>query len=519
MILKKPYAFLIKHFRIIHLILLIPMIYITIKIGNIANFFNSYVKNGYSAINVMLSELVGNYLNIFMFLGIILILATLIIITFILQKKDKPTRFYKISIIYYLLIFIMLIASFSIFNMIQNDTIDAVMTRLVRDLSFLIFYSQFIFIIYTFIRGIGFNIRKFNFQSDLEDLEISSEDSEEFEFMVGIDTYKTKRTIHRFFRELKYYYKENKFIFTIIIVILVIIIASSLYMNREVNHVYKENDTISFNYFNFKVNKSYLTTKTLSGQTLNKDKAYLVLQINLINNFYEDKEFNYNNIQLLVNKKLVKPNISLGNYFTDFGYPFSGTFVTANSDNSYIFVYEIDKYLINSNFKIVTFNQVTDTKGKYINIKPTKLNDNITNNNVNMNSNINLSGNLGKSSINIKDYEITSHFEYTYKYCVTSNNCFDSKANIPMDFSKNVLLVLDFDLALDDESSYMYYKKDYKKFFEDFLQIKYTVNGVDYYEAVSSVNPNNYNDKFVTEISKKINLADKIEALILKKYL
>ena len=48
MILKKPYGFLIKHFKIINLILLVPILYIILKFGDIAGFFRDYVAAKYN---------------------------------------------------------------------------------------------------------------------------------------------------------------------------------------------------------------------------------------------------------------------------------------------------------------------------------------------------------------------------------------------------------------------------------------------------------------------------------------
>ena len=45
MILRKPYGFLIKHYKIINFILLIPMFYIALKFGDIASFFRDYISN------------------------------------------------------------------------------------------------------------------------------------------------------------------------------------------------------------------------------------------------------------------------------------------------------------------------------------------------------------------------------------------------------------------------------------------------------------------------------------------
>ena len=44
MILKKPYAFLIKNFKIIHIILSVLIFSIIIMFGNVSNFFSEYVK-------------------------------------------------------------------------------------------------------------------------------------------------------------------------------------------------------------------------------------------------------------------------------------------------------------------------------------------------------------------------------------------------------------------------------------------------------------------------------------------
>ena len=45
MILRRPYAFLIKHFRLIHLILFVLFGYITYKANNMLSFFKEYISN------------------------------------------------------------------------------------------------------------------------------------------------------------------------------------------------------------------------------------------------------------------------------------------------------------------------------------------------------------------------------------------------------------------------------------------------------------------------------------------
>ena len=72
MIVKKPYAFLIKHFKLIHLLLSILTIYIAFKSNNIFTFFNDYVTNGYYTYQ---NNLQNEYISGFMFIGVILIIT------------------------------------------------------------------------------------------------------------------------------------------------------------------------------------------------------------------------------------------------------------------------------------------------------------------------------------------------------------------------------------------------------------------------------------------------------------
>ncbi|MCM1053128.1 MAG: DUF4352 domain-containing protein [Ruminococcus sp.] len=526
MVLKKPYAFIIKYFRLIHLLTLIPMLYLVIKTHAIADFFRSYIASGYSfRFNDVLSNLASNYINILMYGSVILILGVFVTLSLVLQNKNKPTKYYNYSIVYYIGLFLLITACFNIFQMVEADTLNNTFARIIRDLTYIVYYSEYFFIIFTFVRGIGFNIKKFDFKSDLGDLEISSEDSEEFEFLVGIDTYKTKRTIRRFFRELKYYYKENKFIFNIIIVIAVGIIGTTIYMNRSVyDKVYNENETISFGYVNLKVKNAYLTSLSNSGKTIKDGKSYVIVEVEISNRYREEHEFNYANFRLLINKQKVSPDISLNNYFLDYGNPFNGTLIKGNSSNSYILTYEISKELANSSYTLEAFSRYDTTPGgmgainKSIKIKPKTSGNTIKTNNVNKGATVNFKNStLKNTELTLNDYEIVNRYEYTYKYCLSTNDCQDAINSISImgsDLGRYTLLVIDYDLVLDSEIPYMNSNKNYRDFFEDFMEIEYNIGTNKYTSKINILNPNNYNDKLVLKVSNNISNADTITAKI-----
>ncbi len=528
MILKKPYAFIIRHFRMIHLMLLIPMCYLVFKTGAIVRFFRVYVSNGYMlSSDMMLSNLTSNYINIFMYIAVILILLILIILSLVLQKKSKPTKFYNISILYYLAMFLLITGCFVVFGMIENDTLDNTFARILRDLSLLIHYSQYIFIVYVLMRGVGFNIKQFNFKDDLEDLQISAEDSEEFEFLVGRDTYKTKRNIRRFFRELKYYYKENKFIFTIIFIVAIGVIGTMLFMNREVyQKVYNNGDTVSFGFLNMKVEDSYISDLNLKGQVIKDGKTYVIVKFKLTNRFRDDKVFNYANIQLVVNSLRVSPDMVASNNFADLGNPYGGGQIKGNTEGTYIMAYEIDSSLIHGGkYEIEAYSGFDSSQGgigvinKRFKLNPKVVDSEIISNDFNMGTVIKLDNtNLNKSEVSLNSYEFMGRFSYNENYCLSKNNCYDVVRDLYLngnEVDKNTLMVMDYSLNLDTDSLYMSYSnKTFKNFFDDFMIIKYKIQDKEYTRNVSIINPVNYSDKLVFKIDRDILNADSISAVI-----
>ena len=96
MILRKPYAFLIKHFKIIHIILFLIFTYLVFEMRNIYMFFINYVKNNHYT---YFENMANKYMNPFIFIMIILIIAFAISVYELMKKKEKPVLFYKILMI------------------------------------------------------------------------------------------------------------------------------------------------------------------------------------------------------------------------------------------------------------------------------------------------------------------------------------------------------------------------------------------------------------------------------------
>mgnify|MGYP004682476117 FL=1 len=271
MILRKPYAFLIKHFRAIHIALATLLILIGYETNRIFKFFKEYIKlSKYLRIYVEPSIKSVGWIT---FLALLAVLGILIAIFVLMNKKKKPTKYYVFSIIFYaiLLIFFVFVNS-QIYSLVQNSS-TIKLVNLVRDLLFMVYLAQIPFIIICLIRGLGFNIKKFDFKSDLKDMDITAADSEEFELAVELDANDVKTKFRRGLRITKYIINENKVILTIVAIALSSYIVISLFLNFFVyNRVYSEGSNVKLGDFSIKVLDSYQTTTNYKHVDISKNK-------------------------------------------------------------------------------------------------------------------------------------------------------------------------------------------------------------------------------------------------------
>ena len=96
MILRKPFAFFIKHFRFIHLILDICAVYLITKTNAILSFYLEYMDIMSISPGTSVST---DLFNSMLWISTIVIILGSILIAFLMKFKKKPIRFYKINII------------------------------------------------------------------------------------------------------------------------------------------------------------------------------------------------------------------------------------------------------------------------------------------------------------------------------------------------------------------------------------------------------------------------------------
>lgn len=341
MILRRPYAFLIKYFRIIHLILFGFVAYVTYKANNILSFFKEYISN-----NGNIDVIYGEYISYSIFVSIILIVGISIIIYFLMKYKQKPKFLYILLIGVSIISCVLFIYLTSNIKSLETSVLSGRTIRLFRDISRLHFWMLFITCIPIVIRGIGFDIKKFNFNKDLEELKLEAKDSEEVEVNIDLSSDGVKRTSRRIIRELKYYYLDNKFIINIILGIIVFILLFAFPFNMfVVNRNLNEGEILGTRNFNVIVSESYITERN----RLSKNNSYVILKIS-VKGKIEKYTLDLDEFVLSSEKNNYIPSLKYYHYFNDIGKGYKNNILNTSKYDEFILIYNINNSDINNSF-------------------------------------------------------------------------------------------------------------------------------------------------------------------------
>ena len=340
MIIRKPYAFLIKNFKLIHFIMLLISGFVLYKTKITLNFFNDYVRTRQF---IESETLINDTIPIIMALFAFLLIGAAIMIVVLFRKKDKPTLFYISSIIYYILFIVAVVISRGIMTTIIYEGIDPRVSRIIRDVWLIGFYLQIIIVGFYFIRAVGFDVKKFNFGEDIHELQIEEEDNEEIEIATRFDRDKIKMKAAMQKEELKAFYYENR-LMIIMILILLFVIIPSVFVARSIvaNKRYTENEVIKFDDFEFKVLETLLTTKDNKGNIIFKgDTIYLIVKFNINNLSSKKRGIKLNNLRLEIEDNVYLPKTTYYDSFTDIGKGYNEQTIEKESKD-FIAVYVLD---------------------------------------------------------------------------------------------------------------------------------------------------------------------------------
>ena len=449
MILRKPYAFFIKMFKPIHLAIGLLIGYLMVSESDIFSFLD---KNEYTNINLVGQNIKSEYVSNSLYIVPIILMVLFIIILTIMFYKKKPITFYMVSIFCTIAILIINIYTINFFDVIEESIVSIKSVKLIHDLVFISMFIEGVLLIFVLIRGVGIDIRKFNFDSDISKIDIKDSDNEEFEVNIRFNIDQTRRERNKRIRYLKYAYAENKFIVNIVllsVIILITVVCFLLFRNKT--KIYPEKYTIVANTGSFIVENSYIVNKSYDGKTLTDN--YLIVVDAKVKKNYDSSEIYLNDFNIETSDKVYTPTTMYNKYLIDLGNGFYNDIATVEYGD-YIFVYEIPASYINKKL-LFTYNDGGSIS--YIKLNPNMISYDGEPKTIELGNELAFDDKLQGISFKINEYEIKNKYTINYSYCIKDNDCINSIEYIKATLDKNYdKYVIKLNIEYNNTSEYKY---------------------------------------------------------------
>lgn len=474
MVIRNPYNFIVKHFKLINLLLLLPMLYLALKTGDIASFFRDYVSAGYSTPETNFTE---TYITTLTTVATLITLIAHVIVFVVLATKKKNSIYHLVGSIYYIIVLICLFFFTASMKSIEAYSMDATFANFVRDTASLVSIPGYVLLAWGAITALGFNLKTFRFDGHHE-LKVSDDDEDDdIEIKVGSDENALKRSGVHLFREMKYYVLENKFVFSCIAVVLLFIVGYTWYSEYQIyNKSYTINQSFSLENFSLSIKESYITNVDYRGALVSDEKYYLAVKIG-IHNEGPETTIDRSNFRIYIGDQVIYPSYDKSSRFIDIGRQYQGEIIHTNESDDFVFVYELTDKQLKSNYEMRILSGLTQkneellTKYKKINIRPSNILKTKELGETKLNKNVDFSETtLGKTTFTLKKISVVQNYEFKYDSCDSKNNCKEVR-DLIIPSGGNVLVIIEDDLVLDQNSPY--YKNSERDFYGDFVTLDY----------------------------------------------
>lgn len=513
MIFKKPYAFFIKNFKLFHFILFVLSGILLYRTSIIYSFFKEYAL---VSSNVIGKNLTGSLFDNYSYIIMVFLILINVLMIVVMLRKGKPFIYYVINIVLYIGVLIAFIFSHRVVGNLEVMLVEPKIVLAVRDILNIARLLETISVIFYLVRATGFDIKKFDFGRDLKDLDISEEDSEEYEVAVEFERNEIVRSIRRGFRDFKYYYKENQLIINMIILLFIALLSLIIYLSiSKYDKVYKEGDYFSAGDFNIGVKSSYIVDNDYKGTKIsNKDYEIVAVKVSINSNF--EQQLALTRAVLVVDGYQYYHIKDYSSSLFDIGTVYSNQKIT-DVFTDYVFVYQIPKdYTGDMEFKYI--DTISEERGKTqvnsINVllDPISIDDlKGTKKEYELTNEIDTSDSIiSDYKITINSYDISNRYVETYNSCVATGECYDFKETIKPAVTTNrekVLLKLDGTINYENKISNI---GDLYTLISNFGGIEYTYNGKKYTER------NDFNQVSFSRVNKKDTYYIEVDAEILQ---
>ncbi len=357
MVLKRPYAFLIKHFQKIHALLLILCGYIFYKNQAFSSFVSDYILLG--TYDEALDS-VHHYASILFYIVVIAVILISLLIIYLLRYKKKPYRFYVFLILEYVALLLVFLYGANYFQGLQNGATSITTIMAIRDLLFIFSLPQYLIFILLILRVLGVDLKKFGFQEDRAFLGLEEKDNEEFEFQVQVDKDRYKRAIKKQLRFLKYFYQEHQTVVRVIgLVLFIAILGYSIYFVQVKNKIYHLGERFVSNGYSIQVNAAYVTDKDFKGDFVldsSSKRKFVILDVSVTNESVSrtmtiDRFHLQNGVYSTVNTQKYNQR------FQDLGTPYEKAELPSGSTQTFLLIYQVPSSLENDHF-VLTYQDI-----------------------------------------------------------------------------------------------------------------------------------------------------------------
>lgn len=512
MIIKKPYAFIIRHFKIINLIIAGCIAFLSFNATTLQEQFVS-LKASKMYTYAGAEYLINNNLFLFIIVGGLLTA----LLYFLLKEKKKPTRAYLSTMAYFVGTAILILFLKRVCDNLVNSTVTESTLSLARDAAMMIRLVGVGLFLVLFIRGIGFNLGQFNFSKDIREMKIVDEDSAEFEVMIGQNNYKYARSFRRFIRECKYYFLENVVYFEMVGILLLIaggiygIYYYKTYLDRA-----KEEAIMTVDAFNYTINGSYITGEDYNGNKVKDGSKFVVVNMSITNLLNEDRFIDLNKISIQSGKIEFYPTLSYNGRFFDLGIPYQYeqiipggetvertiTFEVPETTNVRNWTLRLQEAVDNNGLKVLVMYRKFKIVTKDIDSKDTEElfspGNDIKINTVNHNM----------FKMNVQKFDIIDNYTLLFALCKMDLNCKRSQKLISSTVSStDTMIVLNVDYTMYDDAYFTKTFNTINDIYSNYATVVYTVGSKTYEEKAELVTKENVNNYVFLKVNRRIKTA------------
>lgn len=441
MVFRKPYAFLIKNFRKIHILLLLLCSFIYYKSIQLSTFIENFIT--FLSYDKELEPISG-YVSIFLYLIVIAVISIITSLMVLLKKKEKPWKLYLIPVAEYIALLFVLVSTSKYFSSYEGE-LATTTARALDNFLLLTRIPQYVVFLILIIRIIGVDLKNFNFSADEEFLELSQDDREEFEISFEVDKHAFIRTIKKLKRYLLYFYQEHRYICNILFTVAFVLVIGNIYYYFGVSHkTTVENETLNANGFSIIVNDSYYTNKDMVGNVIEKDSSFVVLNITVLNNS-SARELNVTDFHIINGRNDYDfAGDTYSNYFLDIGDSYPNGMLANGQKKNFSLIFKVDK---NLNYKkFVLYYQETRTSGKTL-LRKIKLNlEDVSEVNQNETKKIGEETTIiypdkSSQSFTLESASFESNASYNTEVCDSYDNCQITTKSVSASTNSKILII------------------------------------------------------------------------------